>query len=256
MSDVLHGLHVVVTRPAHQAQYFQQLVETAGGKAVLFPVMAIAPIVDSTPALAKLMKLYAYDAVLFISTNAVDFGLALMTATQRQQLATLTLGAIGKKTANALRQQGLSAAWVPASGFTSEDFLAMPEVQNLSGKHILIIRGVGGREMLAEQLRQRGASVDYADVYQRMPASVSPSLLKQHHENRQLDIIAITSSEGLLNLLVLLEHPEWIKTIPLLVGSVRMAETARQAGFTGTLIIADDPGDEAMFKALVHWVQD
>lgn len=132
----------------------------------------------------------------------------------------------------------------------------MPEVQNLSGKHILIIRGVGGREMLAEQLRQRGASVDYADVYQRMPASVSPSLLKQHHENRQLDIIAITSSEGLLNLLVLLEHPEWIKTIPLLVGSVRMAETARQAGFTGTLIIADDPGDEAMFKALVHWVQD
>jgi uroporphyrinogen-III synthase len=193
---------------------------------------------------------------LFISANAVTFGAALLDAGQQQVLASLTLGAIGKKTAQALNALGLAVHWVPASGFTSEDFLALPAVQDLTGRHILIFRGEGGRELLAEALRGRGATVEYADVYQRICPQTSPTVLKQHHERQQLDIIAITSSEGIGNLLALVGSSDWIKTIPLLIGSQRMVETARQAGFTGVLVLADDPGDEAMFAALTHWVQE
>ena len=46
------------------------------------------------------------------------------------------------------------------------------------------------------------------------------------------------------------------KTVPLLVGSQRMATTARQAGFTGQMVIADNPGDEAMLAALSQWAQE
>ena len=180
----------------------------------------------------------------------------LLDEPQRQRLYQLTLGAVGKKTAGALQKQGYQADLVPRQGFTSEALLALPETQQMDGRRILIFRGQGGRELLAETLRERGAHVDYVEVYRRIRPKNVTSQLKQHHDKQQLDIIAITSSEGLLNLLTLLDNPDWIKAVPLLVGSQRMMETARQAGFTGTLVIADNPGDEAMLEALIHWAQE
>ncbi|EIJ34938.1 uroporphyrinogen-III synthase [Thiothrix nivea] len=256
MPETLRGLNVVVTRPAHQAARFQQMLEQAGANAVLFPVIVIAP--PEQPALAQTMlaSLDSYDAAIFISANAVRFGLEQLDENQRQTLRKLTLGAVGKQTAGVLQQHGFGVQLVPASGYTSEDFLALPAVQRLVGKRILIFRGAGGREWLADALRSRGASVDYVEVYRRICPEIDTSGLKLRHERQQLDIIAITSSEGLLNLLAMLDNPDWIKTVPLLAGSQRMVEAARQAGFSGTIAIADNPGDEAMLQALTHWAQE
>lgn len=256
MPETLHGLTVVVTRPAHQAAQFRQQLQQAGASVLLCPAISIAPPADPAVAQATLARLHDYDMLIFISANAVSFGLGLLDAAQCQQLHHLMLGAIGQRTASVLQQQGFTATLVPASGFTSEDFLAMPAVQQLAGRRILILRGEGGRELLADTLRARGAQVDYVDVYRRMRPEIDASQLKQHHDRQQLDIIAITSSEGLLNLFAMLDNPDWIKTVPLLVGSQRMVATARQAGCTGTLVIADNPGDEAMLQALRHWVQE
>ena len=252
----LQGLGVVVTRPAHQATAFQQQLIQRGAQVLAFPVIAVQACEDLQQATARLAHLADYDAAIFISSNAVQFGLALLNAPQRTQLQRLTLGAIGSKTARSLQAAGLQPVWVPAMGFTSEDFLAMPAVQQLANRRIVIFRGEGGRELLADTLRQRGAIVDYVDVYQRICPKNDISVLKHHHDSQQLGIIAITSSEGLLNLLTLLGNPEWIKTVPLLVGSQRMATTARQAGFTGQMVIADNPGDEAMLAALSQWAQE
>lgn len=256
MPKTLHGLTVLVTRPAHQASHFQQLLAAEGAQALLFPVVEVHQPDDLSMVAAQLARLPSYDTALFISANAVAFGLKWLDAPQQQLLHHLTLGAIGKKTARALQQHGFTVHWVPVRGFTSEDFLAMPQTQHLSGRRILIFRGAGGREWLADTLRQRGATVDQVDVYQRVCPKIDTSHLKQHHEQRQLDIIAVTSSEGILNLLAMLDNPDWIKTVPLLVGSQRMLETARQAGFSGTLVLADNPSDEAMLQALTHWAQE
>ena len=256
MPETLHGLTVLVTRPAHQASGFQHLLTEAGAQVLLFPVVDVCQPDDLRVASAQFADLSRYDTALFISANAVAFGLKLLDALQQQHLQAMTLGAIGKKTASALQQRGFTVQWVPATGFTSEDFLALSQTQALAGRRILIFRGSEGRELLADTLRERGASVDQVAVYQRICPKVEASHLKQHHEQRQLDIIAVTSSEGILNLLVMLDNPDWIKTVPLLLGSQRMLETARQAGFSGTLVMADNPSDEAMFQALTHWVQE
>lgn len=249
MPDSLRNLSVVVTRPAHQAQPFIRQLEQAGAQAIPFPVIAVAAL-DAT------VRLDAYDTVVFISANAVRCGLALLDETQRRQLSRLTLGAIGKKTAGVLQEYGFTPQLVPQQGFTSEDLLALPAVQSLTNRQILIVRGQGGREFLAESLRQRGANVDYVNVYRRIRPQTDASQLKQRHQARQLDIIAITSSEGLLNLLAMLDNPDWVKTVPLLLGSARMEATARRAGFKGSLVVADNPGDEAMLAALMQWVQE
>jgi len=256
MPKTLHGLQVIVTRPAHQSEHFRQQLEQAGAQTLCIPVIEVRASGQPQVTQVMLAGLASYDAALFISANAVTFGLAALDDVQQQVLRNLTLGAIGKKTAKALQERGFNPQWVPAQGFTSEDFLAMPQVQQLAGKRILIFRGEGGRELLADGLRQRGAVVDYVDVYQRICPKHDAGQLKQHHERQQLGIIAITSSEGLLNLLTLLDNPDWIKTVPLLVGSQRMLVTARQAGFTGLIVIADNPGDEAMLQALNQWAQE
>ena len=257
MPKPLIGKQIVVTRPATQAQGFTQLVQQAGGQVLAFPVLAIEAASDLVPARRVLAQVADYDVVLFISTNAVAFGLALLDEVQTQALRQgCTIGAIGKKTAQALQHHHIPVCLVPDNGYTSEDLLALPVLQDLTSRRVLIVRGQGGRETLATTLNQRGAVVDYANVYQRVCPPVNPSVLKQHHERRQLDIIAITSGEGLLNLLDLLDYPEWIKTTPLLAGSQRIAATARQAGFTGTIAIADNPGDEAMLVALRQWAQE
>ena len=256
MPKALQGMQVVVTRPVPQAHGFRQRLAQAGATAIAFPVLSIQAAADLTAAQRAFAQLSSYDIVVFISTNAVDFGLALLDNAQQSILKQQGVGAIGKKTAQALHNQGVPVRLVPEQGYTSEDLLALSALQDLTQQRVLIVRGQGGREVLADTLRQRGAVVDYADVYQRICPTVSPDLLKQHHDQQPLGIIAITSGEGLQNLLVILENPDWIKNVPLLVGSRRMADLAKQVGFKGALVIADDPGDEAMFTALAQWAQE
>lgn len=256
MPKALAGWNVVVTRPAHQAAVFSHSLRQHGANAIPFPLIEVIATPNAVQARTVLGDLAQYDAAIFISTNAVRFGLALLGGQQRQQLQHLTIGAIGSKTARTLIQQGLPVQWLPSNGFTSEDFLAIPAIQHLAGQRVLIFRGEGGRELLAETLQERGAKVTYVDCYQRVCPKNAVGLLKPLHESPQLGIIAVTSGEGLSNLLTLLGHPDWIKTVPLLVGSQRIATAARQAGFTGHLVIADNPGDEAMLETLLHWAQE
>ena len=255
MPSRLVGLSVVVTRPAAQAHAFTQRLQAAGAQPLLLPLLAITASADPQAARDLLANVAQYDVVLFISSNAVTFGLALVDVVPTLNQHCL-VGAIGAKTAQALQAQGVVAQLVPAQGFTSEDLLALPALQQLVQQRVLIVRGHGGREVLASTLRERGAQVDYADVYQRVCPPIDAAALKQQHEQHGLGIIALTSGEGLQHLLAGLANPDWIKKVPLLVGSQRLAALAKQQGFQGAVVIADNPGDDAMFAALAHWAQE
>lgn len=248
----LQGLQVLVTRPAHQAGRFHDLLLAAGAVPRLLPLLFIQPV---TTAPASLLEITAdaYDWVIFISANAVEAGLGFFG--DYAGLHRLKLGAIGKQTAATLQRYGLTNILTPEQGFTSEDFLALNQLQNLARQRILIVRGESGREFLAETLKQRGANVRYADVYQRN-ATGSAALLKQLHAKQQLDIICVTSSEILRNLLRLLPQDAWIYQIALVVGSERIAAYAQQLGFNNSIIVATSPTDDAMLAALIQRQQD
>lgn len=247
----LTGLHVVITRPAHQAGAIIERLRHAGAVPIAFPTIAIAPPVDTETARARLQSITTYDLLIFISANAVEQALALLDESQRAALTQARVGAIGSKTAAALAKYHVPVSLVPQQGFTSEDFLALNAVQDCHDQRVLIIRGEGGRETLATTLRARGAAVDYADVYCRVIPPNDPQLLKQQHQKQQLDIIAVTSSESVQNLLMLLDDSAWVKAVPLLAGSDRIAESARGCGFRYVLTAAN-PSDAAMLDALQY----
>jgi uroporphyrinogen-III synthase len=238
--------HIVITRPVQQAHNIQQALLEHRAEVVLFPVLEIEAI-----EVIDIPTIDLFDCLIFISPNAVKYAQRYLNTSQ---LRTKTIAAIGKKTADSLQHYGIQTDIVPANRFTTESFLQLPVIQTVEAKRILIFRGRGGRELLAETLRQRGAKVQYAEVYQRICPNGSAERLKQLWQQQRLDRIVITSSEGLYNLYKI-SQADWIKDVPLLLGSPRMQQAAQHLEHRGNIIVASNPSDEAILHRLKNWVQ-
>jgi uroporphyrinogen-III synthase len=251
----LQGLHVVVTRPAHQAQRLSDLIEDLGGQAIRFPVLEIAPKIDAE-FLQLIEHLMDYDIALFISPNAVSHALSAIKA-HGGLPPQIRIGAVGKATAAALADWDCPVHIYPEDKFDSESLLALPALQNVQDTHIIIFRGVGGRELLADTLRQRGAVVQYGECYQRLQPKHDAQRLLQQWAQHALDIIIITSVEGLKNLIDMVGQAagDSLFNTPLLVVSERMVEEARQLGFKAAIICAAAAGDQPVLDALVQWAR-
>ena len=251
----LTGLNVVVTRPAHQAKQLCELIETRGGNAIAFPVLEIVSKTDAE-LLCIVQHLNDYDLAIFISANAVHYALQIVKA-QGEWPHNLQIAAVGRATAAALTDCGCRVDFFPAEKFDSESLLALDAMQKVRGKNIVIFRGEGGRELLAQSLRERGANVDYAECYQRRRPQLDPHSLLDRWLQHMLDIIVVTSGEGLHNLLAMVGEAgrEFLVNTPLLVVSDRMLELARSLGFNADVLVAANASDEQVIVALINWAQ-
>lgn len=239
--------HIVITRPIHQARPIQQRLLTQGAHVTLFPLLEIKALDRLDIALTR----EHFDCFIFISPNAVKYAQTYLSAVN---LDTVMIAAIGKKTADTLQHYGIQADIVPQKNFNTEIFLQLSAMQHVKAQRFVIFRGQGGRELLAQTLQQRGAKVRYAEVYQRSCPEVSSASLKRQWQQQKLDRIVITSSEGLVNLYKI-SQGDWIKAVPLLLGSPRMQTTAEQLDHQGNIIVARNPSDDAILERLKNWVQ-
>lgn len=167
---------LVVTRPAGQERSLCDTLTRLGHDVVHMPLMAIEPVSLDQPALRQcLLDLDCYHKVISISANATRLGLEAVDEFWPQMPVGIEWFAVGPTSAEALIQSGLSTT-VPDERYDSEGLLALPGLQQIEHEKILIWRGIGGREVLANSLRQRGAQVSYAELYHRVeqtyPASV------------------------------------------------------------------------------------
>lgn len=250
MIQPLAGVTVAITRPADQAKALSAGVQAAGGQVVLFPLIDIVGL-DDLSLYRQTLQQASYDWVLFISSNAVTHGLPPLL--QHGISPSTRFAAIGPVTASALQQQGIAAVLTPLQRFDSEALLALPEFQAMHGQRVLIVRGIGGRELLADTLRARGAEVVFGECYRRINPQSSLALLQQAFTRGALQAMVITSSEALRHLCQLSAlHapalPDWLKTLPLCVNHARIAEQASAAGLRA--YCAEAPGDPAMLALL------
>src|SRR5690606_19438040 len=136
----------------------------------------------------------------------VQFGMPRLLQAVGKVPSTLRFAAIGPVTAAELKKFAIDDTLIPNGRFDSEAMLALPEMHDVAGKNIMIVRGVGGREVLAETLRQRGARVEFAECYRRTNPHTSMQMLDEYWQKRQLDALVVTSSEAMRNLLRLAEN--------------------------------------------------
>lgn len=252
-AGMLKNVRVLVTRPAHQAARLCELIEQLGGTAVLFPVVEILDPED-LDSLRKLAdRLHEFAMAIFISANAVTKALQFVLP-HRIFPAHLKLAAVGARTAEALQQTVRPADIVPRSGFNSEALLALDEMNAVQGKRIVIFRGAGGRELLAETLRARGAYVEYVEVYRRAKPQGNSGTLVRALERGAIDVVTVTSNEGLCNLVECMSESGLasLRALPLVVIGARTAELAQALNFDHTPIIAHEACDEALVEAIVE----
>jgi uroporphyrinogen-III synthase len=220
----LHGLGVLITRPQHQAQSLYDAIKKSGGIPVLFPTIEITAPTD--PALCKqqLQNATDYDDLIFISPNAVTYAVADV-AIDRQRIF-----AIGGATAKMLLQHHIPHYLPFEEKADSENLLASPLLGHMQGRRVLIIRGEGGRALLRDTLTERGATVDYAEVYRRRCPDVDATSLLQKWP-QEIEAVITTSNAIIDNLLHLCRNDPVVRQTPLIVISQRMLKHADQLGF-------------------------
>ena len=287
MTLPLTGLKIVVTRPRDQAMQLARSIEQAGGVPLLFPLIEIAAVQDSEALHEQISRLAQFDLAIFISPNAVRYGIeAIQTTLSRadahpspasgrgaggegvepcgietstpslalplQGGGDLKIATIGQGSAKALRELGISNIIAPTEHFDSEGLLALLELQNIAGWRVMIFRGDGGRELLGDTLKARGAEVEYAECYRR---------LKPQQDARawlvaKPDAITVTSSEALGYLweMVNTNARAALHDTPIFLPHARIAELAKQQGWQQVKLTGS--GDDGLLSALIAWASE
>ena len=248
-SDALRGVAVLVTRPEGQAGPFIERLQKAGAEAIALPTIEISAVTLSEEDRIRLHP-DNFEWVIYTSANAVRESLV-----QWPKPAHAGVAAVGRATANALESNGIRPRLVPRHSQDSEGLLAAPELTNIRGQRILLVRGLGGRELLRDELTRRGANVEVAELYRRSPARLDEHAVKRLKDSLssgQRSRVAVTSVAILDALLGSLPPgiTDAVRGLPLVVPGRRVAAEAQRRGWRGRLIVASSAEDSAMFQAL------
>ncbi len=251
----LYGITVVVTRPEHQAQGLCEKITKLGGSIISFPLLKIENL-DNDPLVEEAKDIRLYQHLIFISRNAVDAAVRIW-----PELPEITreksIYAIGATSGDILKSKGFKNV-IPCPGkASSENLLQLKSLgkDHIQDQSILILRGCGGRGLLAQSLRERGAKVDYADIYKRIRPCYDKEQINQLWQKRTgLQFIILTSVEALENLVTIMqsEHSDDILNSPLVAISERVAERAKQYGFNKAILVAETTNDDGLISALLE----
>ncbi len=223
---------LLLTRPVEDCAALAQSLAAAGVGSSCLPLLAIEPVAVDNRQRRLLEGLSGFQAIIVVSKPAARLLL--------EQLAQAGLQpprqgwfTVGEATAAVLQAAGL-AVNVPSAGDDSEALLALPALRQaiaVPTPRIVIVRGVGGRELLAERLAEQGASVDYLELYRRCLPVYPPGTLMRRIEAERLNGLVVSSGQGFEHLQQM-AGADWpqLARLPLFVPSPRVAEQARAAG--------------------------
>lgn len=242
----MQGLRVLVTRPAAQAESLCQLLTARGADVQLLPLQTIAPARQPAALARALETARDAEAWIFTSVNAVEHARALLSPPWPRAIA------VGAATAAALERLGVAVA-LPAERYDSEGLLAMPELQQVAGRRYALIAGEGGRTLIADTLRARGAEVTRLEVYRRIDLPYPPEQVAA--ALAVADVAIVSNGEGLAHLARLLPDAarDTLRRLQLVVPSQRVVEQARQLGVLTTPLVPERVADASYVRCLEAW---
>ena len=232
---------VLLTRSEEQNRFFNSGLAESDVSVLSKPLLQFSAYPFTEEVKKKVIDLDRFDHIVFVSQNAVRYGLPHLQDYWPQWPEGLMWYAVGPATALRLGDWNISAI-VPETA-SSEGLLALKELT--APEKVLIVRGVGGRELLRESLISRGAEVDYLEVYQR--------ILVPYQEKFDLDadseiIVTIYSGEAMKRCAELIDN---LECCTLVVPSMRLQTMAFEIGFDKVCLAASQH-DEAMLETILQ----
>lgn len=245
----LTGRHIITTRPAGQESALVNALVDLGASVQNFPVIAIVP---ADPAPLRDLTLEAYSLAFFVSPNAIAQALSIRPRSEWP--ASLRVAAVGPASLAALNKEGFEAVLSPARDFDSEGVLALPEFspEAVTGRRILIVRGDGGRELLADTLRERGAEVTTVSCYRRIRATLDTAPLSSQFHSGKLSALVFSASQGLTFFLEIMGPigAQMLRELPVFAPHPRICEALRAAGVPTPILTPG--GDEGIAKGIAR----
>lgn len=248
----MSGWRLLLTRPAEECAALAAALSEVGIHSASLPLLAIEPLDETAEQRATMRELSRYCAVVVVSKPAARLGLALLDRYGWQAPLGQVWFSVGAATGAILKTHGVDVSW-PERGDDSEALLALPrlaEALDVTDPKVLILRGEGGREHIADTLRHRGAQVDSLELYRRCLPDYPPGALIETLRSERLNAVVVSSGQGLESLYEL-AGSDWpvLCELPLFVPSPRVAEMAAVLG-AKTIVDCRGAGTAALLAAL------
>ncbi|MDH4584133.1 uroporphyrinogen-III synthase [Pseudomonas sp. BN415] len=227
------GWRLLLTRPLEECEALAAALSEQQVFSSSLPLLAIEALEETPEQRSVILELDRYCAVVVVSKPAARLGLERLDRYWPQPPADQHWFSVGAATGTLLQDYGLPTTW-PEAGDDSEALLTLPQLAEALSVHdpkVLIMRGEGGREFLAERLRGQGVAVDYLELYRRCLPDYPAGTLASRVESERLNGLVVSSGQGLENLQRLAGDawPE-LARLTLFVPSPRVAEQAAEAG--------------------------
>ena len=251
-------MHVLVTRPKGKGEALSAMLETVADSVHHQPIIQITATADVAD-LPQRWHEQNIDMLIFVSGFAVDHFIYGFKTPLLLESSNVALIAVGRSTADKLRQWTSKTVICPDLE-TSEGLLALPSMQKaaVEGSNIVIVRGVGGRELLAQALQSRQAQVDYWQLYQRLPVTGLGDKWFVQWQSAQINCIVVTSVAILTTIFEQLPDKarDWLTSRYWIVASDRIGAKARALGINYTQIHdAKGASNEAVLAQLTGIIE-
>lgn len=230
-------MRVLVTRPAAQANEWVQALAKHGVDAAALPLIDIAGPADVAAVVAAWHAIATHRLVVFVSPNAAAQFFALRPAGVPWPPATLA-ASVGPGTSETLRRCGVPAELIvepplDSPSFDSEALWGQLSTRDWSGASVLVVRGDGGRDWLADTLRAHGAALAFVAAYRRVAPRLDDE--RRHRLEAALADPAghlwfFSSSEAIDHLCRACPASSW-QAARALATHPRIAQRARDCGF-------------------------
>jgi uroporphyrinogen III methyltransferase / synthase len=192
----LAGKTVLVTRAAGQSDTFSQMLRSSGAQVIEMPTLEIIPPSSWVDLDRSIEQLGSFDWLILTSSNGVDYFFERLhhAGKDSRALAGVKIAVVGKKTALALKQHGITADFIPAN-FIADDLIShFPDT--LTNKRVLFPRvETGGRETLVREFTEAGAIVIEVAAYESKCPTTVDSIALAALQSGQIDIITFASSK-------------------------------------------------------------
>ena len=267
---------IVVTRPSGQARQLIEVltraIEASGvgnrslPEILSLPLLTIVPKSDDHLANQIATALYDADLAIFVSPNAIESVMRLLECDwQNFSKKIIPIGVMGGSSHLALKNHGIgreehpTPIMIPKNNENWDSEGLWKEFQSLKwdwqNKKVVIFKGEGGRDWLADTLKNAGAIVETISTYARIPLDIdNPSWQLVREMDLSKSLWLLTSSEAVRYLGEVMKDQfiQSLNAASALCPHHNIADAAEIIGFGE--VFTSEPGDEALIKSTLAWL--
>lgn len=202
----LFGKKIVVTRTREQASELVALLEEQGADCLEYSTINIEPVADYSILDRELAHIDSCHWLIFTSLNAVTYFFRHLQAQGRdtRSLAGARIAAVGRTTGEELLKYGIKVDLLPEK-FTGEGLAEALISTGIRGQRIVIPRALVARDILPDMLKEAGADVVIAPIYQNVPAKGRKEQLREELAEKKINMVTFTSSSTVTNFLTMVD---------------------------------------------------